>query len=405
VVEQGNEPVHPPATILNVNDDEVSRYLTTRVMRLAGYQVLEAATGEASLQLALEAHPDVVVLDVNLPDISGYEVCARLRAHPETASLAVLHISAIHVSVDKRVRGLEGGADAYLIQPFEPEELIATVRSLLRMRHAEQQLRRQTERLAEADRRKDEFLAMLAHELRNPLSAILTAAGLLHRRASADPRDERMLSIILRQTRHLNHLVEDLLDVSRITRGKVALRPERVDVCVVLEHLLATLGPQLEGLKLEPHLPPGPLWVRADATRLEQIFSNLLDNAVKYTDDGGTIRLEVEHGEDAGRDGLWVRVRDTGIGMGPELLPEVFELFAQADESQERTRGGLGIGLTLVRTLVELHGGRVLAHSEGPGLGSEFAVWLPLLPEQGQAVEAPPEAPPEAAKPRPRSER
>ncbi|WNG53739.1 response regulator [Archangium gephyra] len=369
------------ATILNVNDDEATRYLSTRTLQMAGYRVLEATTGEEALRLASRERPDVVVLDVKLPDISGYDVCQRLRSQPETASIAVMHTSATYVTPDKKVRGLEGGADAYLTEPFEGEELIATVRSLLRMRHAEQELRRRAEHLMEADRRKDLFLAMLAHELRNPLAAITTASGILERRAPADPKDAKMVSIIQRQTNHLARLVEDLLDVSRLTRGKVELRQARVDLRDVLEQVLTIFRPQAEGkhLKLESNLPAVPMWMEADTTRLVQIFTNLLDNAMKYTDAGGTITVMAERvpPEDESTSAR-VRVLDTGIGIRPEILPSVFELFAQADESLERTRGGLGIGLTLVHNLVEMHGGRVEAHSDGPGRGSEFVVWLPL---------------------------
>ncbi|MFY0526837.1 response regulator [Archangium gephyra] len=376
------------ATILNVNDDDATRYLSTRTLRMAGYRVLEAATGEEALRLAVQERPDVVVLDVKLPDISGYEVCQRLRAQPHTASIAVMHTSATFVTPDKKVRGLEGGADAYLTEPFEGEELIATVRSLLRMRRAEQDLRRRAEHLTEADRRKDLFLAMLAHELRNPLAAITTAVSILERRATVDPKDGRMVSIIQRQTNHLARLVDDLLDVSRLTRGKVELRQARVDLRGVLEQVLTVFRPQAEGkqLKLESSLPPVPLWMEADTTRLVQVFTNLLDNAMKYTNEGGSILVKAERllSED-GSASARVRVKDTGIGIRAEVLPSVFELFSQADESLERTRGGLGIGLTLVHNLVEMHGGRVEAHSEGPGRGSEFVVWLPLLPQVADA--------------------
>ena len=381
-----------PESILVVNDDEASRYLAARLLAGAGYRVFEAGLGEEALECAVRERPDVVVLDVNLPDISGYEVCQRLRARPETASLAVLHTSATFVTPEKKVRGLEGGADAYLTEPFEGEELIATVRSLLRMRRAEQALRRRAEHLTEADRRKDLFLATLSHELRNPLAAITTAAGILGRREQVDPHEARMVSIIQRQTQHLCRLVDDLLDVSRITRGKVELRRERVDLRGVLEHVLAAFRPLADKrqLVLGVRMPEEPLWVDADATRLEQVFANLLDNAAKYTDAGGSVVLELREAPGPeGRMGVRVSVHDTGIGIRPDVLPHVFELFAQADESLERSRGGLGIGLTLVHNMVDLHGGQVEAHSAGPGQGSEFVVWLPLLPVQAQALAAP----------------
>nr|WP_216627431.1 response regulator [Corallococcus exercitus] len=369
------------ATVLNVNDDEANRYLVNRILEMSGYHVLEAATGMAALILAEEHRPDVIVLDVKLPDISGYEVCARLRANAATAAIAVMHTSATFVTPDKKVQGLEGGADAYLTQPYEPSELIATVRSLLRLRHAEQQARLRTDQLIEMDRRKDEFLAMLAHELRNPLAAIMTSIGILERKGSTDPKEARMHGIIQRQTHHLARLVDDLLDVSRITRGKVELRKERLNLTASFQQLLDILRPRVEsrGLTLEVHLPRTPLWLEGDATRLEQVFSNLVDNAAKYTDQG-TVTVDLfQEGVDGDAQAV-LRVKDTGIGISPEKLPAMFELFAQADTSLERSRGGLGIGLTLVRTLVRMHGGTVEATSGGPGQGSEFVVRLPLLP-------------------------
>ncbi|MBF5045263.1 response regulator [Aggregicoccus sp. 17bor-14] len=373
------------ATILNVNDDEANRYMVGRMLQMAGYRVIEAGTGLEALQKA-QTKPDVIILDIKLPDLSGYEVCARLRANPDTASIAVLHTSATFVTPDKKAKGLDGGADAYLTQPFEATELVATVRSLIRLRHAEREMRRKAEELAEADKRKDEFLAMLAHELRNPLAAITTAVGILDRRPAPDEKEARMRGIIQRQARHLSRLVDDLLDVSRITQGKVELRRERCDLRALLEHALTTERPLMEarGLTLEVDLPQRPLWMEADCTRLEQVFVNLLDNAAKYTDGGGCVKVSVAVERVAADALAVVRVKDSGIGIPPEALARVFDLFAQVDTTLERSRGGLGIGLTLVRSLVQMHGGRVSALSEGLGYGSEFVVRLPLLP----AVEA-----------------
>ncbi|GHG89852.1 response regulator [Comamonas sp. JC664] len=372
------------ATVLNVNDDDANRYLVNRLLSLAGYNVLEAATGMSALLMAQQHRPDVVILDVKLPDISGYEVCERLRADPNTASMAVLHTSATFVTSDKKVRGLDGGADAYLTQPFEGAELIATVKSLLRLRHAEQVARNRANELAEMDRRKDEFLAMLGHELRNPLAAIMTAIGILERKPATDDKEARMRGIIQRQTNHLARLVDDLLDVSRITRDRVELRPGRLDLVPVLRHVLQVTQPQADarGLDMDVTLPAGSLWLDADATRLEQVFTNLLDNAVKYTDQGRVTLHVAQEGVDGSASAV-VRVKDTGIGIPRDVLPHIFELFAQADTSLERSRGGLGIGLTLVRKLVQLHGGEVTAHSGGPDAGSEFVVRLPLVHAEG----------------------
>ena len=368
------------ASILNVNDDDANRYMVSRILEMAGHRVVEAATGGEALRMANQLRPDLIILDVRLPDISGYEVAARLRANPDTASISVMHTSATFITADKRVLGLDSGADAYLTQPFEPAELIATVKSLLRLRHAERELRMRADQLVAADRRKDEFLAMLAHELRNPLAAIMTAIGILELKPTDDTKEQRMRSIIHRQTHHLARLVDDLLDVSRITRGKVELRHDRLDLRLVLQQVLALMRPVADGrgLKLESSLPERPLWLNADATRLEQIFMNLVDNATKYTDAGGTITVHAsQEGEDGSARAV-VRIKDTGIGIPAHKLRSIFELFTQVKESLERSRGGLGIGLTLVRSLVEMHGGTVAVTSAGLGQGSEFLVRLPL---------------------------
>ena len=248
------------------------------------------------------------------------------------------------------------------------------------------------EALHEADRRKDEFLAMLAHELRNPLSAIHNAA-LLSRRPELSPEKlEWTKDVIAKQVRHLTHLVDDLLDVSRITRGKIQLRLEALDLGAILKRSLDVARPQFEarGHHLLVSIDPETLPVQGDAVRLEQIFVNLLANAAKYTEPSGQIALfgYIESRE------LVVRVIDNGIGIDPGMLPRVFDLFAQVDVSLDRTQGGLGIGLTIVKRLVELHGGTIEAESDGPGQGSVFTVRLPLASHQPQdEQETPAETP------------
>ncbi len=239
------------------------------------------------------------------------------------------------------------------------------------------ELRARADALAEADRRKDEFLAMLAHELRNPLGAIANASYLLEQLGPAEPQ-VRPVAIIRRQIQHLVRMVDDLLDVSRITRGKVELRRQSLDLNDVLRNAADASRPLAEAREqtLRIELPSGPLPLDGDATRLEQVFTNLLRNAVKFTDPRGHIEISARR-----QDGeAVVGVRDDGIGISADLLPRIFDLFAQGEQGLDRTGGGLGIGLTLVRSLVEMHGGHVEARSEGPGKGSEFEVRLPLAP-------------------------
>jgi PAS domain S-box-containing protein len=233
------------------------------------------------------------------------------------------------------------------------------------------------ERLREADRRKDEFLATLAHELRNPLAPIQSALHACRLDPPAAVR-ERLQDVMERQMQLLVRLIEDLLDVSRISSGKLILRCQPVTLTQVLAVAVETIRPLIEqaGHRLELDLPAVDFNLYGDPQRLSQVFANLLNNACKYTEAGGTIRVSA--GEADGT--LQVSLRDTGIGLTPRDLSQVFELFAQVDASLERTRGGLGIGLTLVRQLVQMHGGRVQARSDGPGRGSEFIVYLPLRP-------------------------
>jgi PAS domain S-box-containing protein len=249
--------------------------------------------------------------------------------------------------------------------------------------------------LAVADRRKDEFLAMLAHELRNPLAPLATALHLL----AEDGADRaRILGIAERQSQQLARLVDDLLDASRITQGKIALRPESVWLADVVARAIDAAKPAIDvrGQAFRVTLPREPVRLSADPARLAQVISNLLDNAAKYTPEGGTVELVAE----CEGDEVVLRVRDTGAGLAPELLANVFDLFVQGDRSLDRGHGGLGIGLTVVRRLVELHGGRVEARSAGAGKGSEFVVRLPqprVATAEGVVTEGPREDPPVAA--------
>jgi PAS domain S-box-containing protein len=243
--------------------------------------------------------------------------------------------------------------------------------------------KRAEEALRLADKRKDEFLAMLAHELRNPLAPISSAADMLRLAYAAEPRVRQISEIIARQVGHMRHLVDDLLDVSRVTRGLVAVAREPLDLARVVAEATEQSRPLIEARRhhLSLDLPPAPVAVVGDHTRLVQVVTNLLNNAAKYTPDGGGIAVAL-----AARDGMaQLEVRDNGTGIGPDLLPAVFELFTQATRTLDRTQGGLGLGLALVKKLVELHGGSVEAHSAGLGLGSVFTVRLPLAQAAVQA--------------------
>ena len=245
--------------------------------------------------------------------------------------------------------------------------------------------------LREADRRKDEFLAMLAHELRNPLAPILHAVNALRELDPGSTRAERCQEVIERQVLHLSRLVDDLLDISRITQGKVKLQKEKVELRSIVNRAVETVRPFVESRRHELvlNLPAEPMVLEGDLIRLAQVVANLLHNSAKYTQNGGRIELGAER-----LDGhVVLRVRDNGIGIPNEMLGRIFDLFTQVDRSLSRSEGGLGIGLTLVRSLVALHGGSVVAHSDGPGQGTELKLLLPALEHAEMTLETTPEQP------------
>jgi signal transduction histidine kinase len=310
-----------------------------------------------------------------------------LRGDPDLATIPIVLLSA-RAGDESRIEGLDAGANDYLVKPFSARELVARVGTqitLARLREAtarertallarEQAARREAEA---ANRAKDEFLAMLGHELRNPLSPILTAIHLMRMRGKAGQEVE----LIDRQLRHLMRLVDDLLDVSRITGGKIELRRQRLELASVALRGLETSSPLLEQRrqKVDFSVPVENLLVDADPDRLAQVISNLITNASKYSEPGSNIAISAERVDRS----VHLRVVDNGIGIAPEMLDRIFDLFVQQPQALDRSKGGLGLGLTIVRSLIELHGGTVQARSQGLGHGSEFTVALPLaVPDQ-----------------------
>jgi signal transduction histidine kinase len=262
-----------------------------------------------------------------------------------------------------------------LERPVRVAALASAVRSALRARERQYETRAHLMEREQADQRKDEFLATLAHELRNPLAPIRNAVNVLRLSSSGQPAGQ-VWEMMDRQVSHMVRLVDDLMEVSRITRGKIELRKSMLDLASVIAAAVEASRPLVEAAKheLTVTLPPQPLVVEGDAVRLAQAFSNLLNNAVKYTDAGGRISI-VARRED---DGAVVTVTDTGVGISAAALPKVFDMFVQADARDSRAQSGLGIGLTLARSLVDMHGGSVTAQSAGEGKGSEFTVRLPI---------------------------
>jgi two-component system CheB/CheR fusion protein len=267
-----------------------------------------------------------------------------------------------------------------LILEADRRLVLSTNRDITERKRLEETLQRRVDELAAADRHKSEFLAVLAHELRNPLAPLRNGIEILKSVPPTDPRGARARELIERQARTLTRLVDDLLDTARISRGQVQLRREAVDLQAIVIRAIETAREVIDARRhvVTMDLPPDPIKVIGDATRLEQVLANLLNNAAKYTPEGGQIAVSAAKTNSGSVPEAVLRVRDSGIGISPEMLPRVFDLFTQADRSLAHSQGGLGIGLSLVRSLIELHGGRVVASSEGLGKGSEFSVFLPL---------------------------
>jgi signal transduction histidine kinase len=367
------------ALILSVDDNETSRYAIARTLRQSGFRVIEAGTGADALRRAHEDTPDLILLDVKLPDIDGFEVCRRLKDDPATAPIPVLQITATYSSMEHWAQALNAGADGYLTHPAEPMVLVATVRALLRAREAERALR-------EANRLKDDFLATLSHELRTPLNAIVGWAHVLRTPNLAPAVTARAVESIQRNAEAQTRLVADILDVSRIVTGKLRIESRRVDLGRVVEAAVETVRPSAVARQLSLEVTTdADVSVQGDPSRLQQIAWNLLSNAVKFTPAGGTVRVIVRRQPT----NVQLVVEDTGIGIEPAFIPFVFDRFRQADASMTRTVSGLGLGLALVHDLVQMHGGTVRAESGGPDQGSRFTVSLPeALPSEPPAASA-----------------
>jgi PAS domain S-box-containing protein len=505
-------------------DDQPAKLLTYEsILTELGENLIKATSARQALDTLLHEDIAVIVMDVSMPDVDGFELATMIRQHPRCAKTAIIFVSAVHISDVDFLKGYETGAVDYLSVPVVPQVLRAKIRVLADLHRATKELtklntelerrvnersdelrasthrlrasearfrslaermphlvwesdadanamylsprwyeytgrsldsslgqewlqslhsddrervldlwrqtfdststssieyemrlrrgdgvyrwftingegvrgddgaiekwvgtatdiderRRAEESLREADRRKDEFLAMLAHELRNPLAPIRNAVKLLRDAGQTDPVREWSRDVIERQVDQLTRLVDDLLDVSRITRGKIQLQVETLDLATVVSGAVETSRPRIDARKhqLEVRLPGEPVRVVGDLVRLTQVVSNLLNNAAKFQDEGGFVSVRAEREDD---DAV-IRVRDQGTGIAPEMLGEVFELFAQAERTMDRAEGGLGIGLSLVKSLVEMHGGSVSVHSAGRGRGAEFTVRLPAL--------------------------
>jgi signal transduction histidine kinase len=356
------------ATVLNVNDHPATLYLTSQTLRGAGYRVLEATSGEEALRLA-SGQPDLVLLDVHLPDLDGYEVCRRLRAQEGTRDLLIAHLSAVSVTREDRIRGLAQGADAYWTTPIEAEELLANIEALLRLQG----------RARDAVCARDEFLSIAAHELKTPLTVLRLHLERLNHLAAREasetlPRSavEKGLTPALRQLTRLQQLLDMLLDVSRVGDRRLQLDVGTVELVEVTRDVAQRLEPQARGagVELRLELPAEPIVLFGDRLRLEQVLNNLLTNAIKYGG-GRPVHLHVEEQTD---DAV-LTVRDEGIGIALEDQARIFQRFERATST--RQSDSLGLGLYIAKELVTAHGGTITVQS-APGQGATFQVRLPL---------------------------
>ena len=394
-----------PTRVLLIEDDEDDYFLTRDLLRQLprGRYVLDWVTNyDQGLETLCRQEHDVCLLDYRLEARTGLEMLEEIRCR-ECAVPVILLTGKGELEIDRRA--MQAGAADYLDKSrLDATLLERTIRYAIRdklyeaeleqkvrertveLARVNQQLRQEVaerrraeEALREADRRKDEFLATLGHELRNPLTPIQNSLEILRLAPPTPEVVNRVRDMVERQMDHMKRLVDDLLDVSRVTRGKIRMVMERLDLREVIELAVEQARPLIReaGLKLERKPLNGPLIVSGDRVRLVQVLSNLLNNAAKFTERGGVITLSASR-TDAH---IEVRVRDTGIGIPPEVMGQLFELFSQVSRTLHRTAGGLGIGLALVRRLVELHGGTVGALSEGLGRGAEFVIRLPASPD------------------------
>ena len=436
--------MNEPANILLV-DDQPARLLTYEaILAELGHVLIKAGSGREALQRLMETEFAAILLDVSMPEMDGFETAALIRDHPRYEATPIIFVTAVHMTDMDQLRGYQIGAVDYVYVPVVPEILrgkvqvlaevfahrrelqrlnrrLETANSELTKAHARLRdentrelrllnmsleaaneelersnaaLRREVTEREQAQRalqldaeRKDQFLATLAHELRNPLSAIHNAVQVIRGHPKSDAQLGAMSDVLGRQVRHLTRLVEDLVDVARISSGRINLRRTPVNLAEVVRDAIEMSQPAInarqQALNWSP--PETPIIVDGDAVRLAQVVDNLLRNASQYTGEGGQIEIAlalaqgIQGPSQSSAAMATLRIRDNGIGIPESMLVHVFELFSQVSPQIPNSQAGLGIGLSLVRALVELHGGTVRAYSKGPGEGSEFVVSVPCL--------------------------
>ena len=430
--------------ILLVDDEPRNLTVLETILANPGYRLVRAESADQALLALVGEEFAVIVLDIQMPGMSGFELAQMIKQRKKTSAVPIIFLTAYYSEDQHVLEGYGTGAVDYLHKPVNAtilrckvavfadlhrktretalanRALLAEVTERRRVQEEMRQLNNDLEyrvaertselleanaalqqvelELKENDRRKDQFLAMLGHELRNPLAPIRNAVSIL-RQLGLDHADLNWCRDVLdRQSEHLTRLVDDLLDVSRVSRGKIQLDKENVDITVAAQQAVESCRPIINARRHELTLTLSrvPVHVHGDITRLAQVISNLINNAAKYTDEGGRIWLAVERADGDDRHAV-IRVKDNGCGLDAAAIASLFELFYQVEGNLDRSDGGLGVGLALVRSIVELHGGTVEARSEGRGRGSEFIVRLPLAAETAVPESGAPPVPDKSA--------
>ncbi len=359
--------------ILSVDDNETNRYVRTKILTRAGYRVLEAETGEVALRLAERETPDLILLDVRLPDYHGSSICRLLRENPRTASMAILQISASAADPSDMVVSLDSGADSYLLEPVDPDVLLASVRALLRLRSAEERLAAVNATLQARNDELQQFAYLASHDLQEPLRTVQAYTQLLQHKwpGGVDAEMAEYFTHIVEGVKRMRNLIEDLLTYSRLTLSEQKY-DERVDTNGVLRFALAALTSAIQESQGEITSGPLPV-VRGNASQVAQVFQNLLANALKYRRPEAAPRLFVSATQN---DDRWeFAVSDNGMGIDPRYFQRIFEPFKRL---HGREYPGTGIGLALCRRIIEAHGGQLWVESE-VGVGSTFRFTLPAV--------------------------
>jgi len=374
-----------PINFLLVDDLEENLLALEALLEREGLTCLKARSGEEALELLLVHDVALALLDVQMPDMDGFQLAEFMRGNERARHIPIIFVTAGTVGSGdnvRRFRGYEAGAVDFIQKPIEAHVLRSKANVFFDLYRQRQQIELQRDELEaaaqalrRADRHKDSFLAVLAHELRNPVAALTGGLHLLGK----DNSPERSRDIRTRMDRmlvHLSHLVDDLLDVSRVNQGKISLKKERLDLREILRSAIDASQHNLDAgaHQFTTDMPEEPIWLDADHTRLAQVVANLLNNAAKYTPPGGTVSLSARACEDVAE----IKVSDTGVGIPPQLQSGIFEIFAQVEDHLTKAQGGLGIGLALVKQLVALHGGTIEVQSAGRDMGSIFTVRLPI---------------------------